>query len=261
MLKTNRIFCGDVLSKLKKIPDGRIDLIVSDIPYKIIAGGVTIKYSKNECSGILQKRAISDGTKCSNKWLKKDALTIPSAVKNGKMFANNDIQFSEWLPEVFRVLKQRTHCYLMVNGRNLKTLQIEAEKVGFIYQNLLIWNKGNCTPNKYYMQCCEFILMLRKGKARSINNMGEKTLLTIPNIIGTKNHPTEKPVELMKILIENSSNENDIVLDPFCGTGATVIACIELKRRFIGIDINREYCDIAATRINEQSQKEKNEKT
>jgi site-specific DNA-methyltransferase (adenine-specific) len=57
--------------------------------------------------------------------------------------------------------------------------------------------------------------MLRKGAARSINNMGCKNILRVKNIIGKKDHPTEKPVELNKILIENSSNEGDTVLDPF----------------------------------------------
>lgn len=240
---------GDCLELMKNIPDNSVDLIVTDCPYKIIAGGVTIQERTDECSGILQKRVKSDGTNCSNKWLKKDNNSIPCAVKSGKMFKYNDITFHEWLPEIFRVLKNNTHCYIMINSRNLKELQIEAEKVGFKFVNLLVWEKNNRTPNKYYMQQLEFILMLRKGKAKNINNMGTSNCFKIPNIIGGKLHPTQKPVDLMKILIENSSNEGETVLDPFMGSGSTGIACINTNRDFIGIELDEEYFYIAKRRI------------
>ncbi len=119
---------------------------------------------------------------------------------------------------------------------------------GFKYQQLIVWDKRNSTPTQYYMNSYELILMLRKGKAKYINNMGSKNILRIPN---TKNklHPTEKPVELMKILIENSSNENDIILDPFIGSGSTAVACIESNRKFIGSEIDNKYFEIARYRI------------
>lgn len=78
---------------------------------------------------------------------------------------------------------------------------------------------------------------------------GTKNILRIPNIIGNKKHPTEKPVELMKILIENSSKEGNIVLDCFMGSGSTGIACIETNRKFIGCEIDKKYYDIAVERI------------
>ena len=99
------------------------------------------------------------------------------------------------------------------------------------------------------MQQLEFILLLRKGKARNINNMGTSNCLEIPNIIGKKKHPTEKPVDLMQIFIENSSNVGDTVLDLFMGAGSTGVACINTNRNFIGIEIDKEYFDIAKQRI------------
>lgn len=241
--------CGDCLELMKQIPDNSVDLIVTDCPYKIVAGGVTIEERKDEVKGILRKRAISDGTACSNKWIKKDLDEVPCAVRSGKMFKHNEISFSEWLPDVFRVLKRGSHCYIMINGRNLKELQTEAEKTGFKFVNLLAWRKNNKTPNRYYMQQLEFVLLLRKGEARSINNMGTSNCLDIPNIIGKKNHPTEKPVDLMRIFIENSSNEGDIVLDPFAGSGSTGVACINTNRKFIGMELDENYFNIAKKRI------------
>lgn len=80
---------------------------------------------------------------------------------------------------------------------------------------------------------------------------GTKNILRIPNIIGNKKHPTEKPVELIKILIENSSEEGDIVMDCFCGSGSTGVACLETGRKFYGIEIDKKYYDIAVERIQE----------
>ncbi len=237
------------MNVFKTIADNSIDLIVTDPPYKIIAGGVTTEVKKNECGGSLRRRDISGSPTIGNKWVNKSIGDVPLAIRQGKLFSNNDITFSEWLPEVYRVLKDGCHCYIMINGRNLKDLQTEAEKAGFKFVNLLVWKKNNKTPNGYYMQQCEFILLLRKGKARYINNRGTSNCFELANIIGKKKHPTEKPIELMKIFVENSSNVGDTVLDPFMGVGTTGAACMALQRNFIGIEIDEKYFNIANERI------------
>ncbi|PZM81951.1 hypothetical protein DLH72_04800, partial [Candidatus Gracilibacteria bacterium] len=240
----------DCLNVFKKLESNSIDCCVTDCPYRIIAGGVRKVNLGDECSGILNKRDysktdpkgclnrgvqyISDGTSCSNKWIPKNG-NISSVVKDGKMFDFNDIKFSEWLPELYRVMKDGSHTYIFINSRNLKDLQVEAEKVGFIFQNLLVWEKGNFTPNKYYMQGVEFILLLRKGKAKNINNLGSKNIIKIPNIIGKKKHPTEKPVDIYKFLLENSTKPGDLVIDPFAGCGPIVKAGKELGLKVIAI--------------------------
>lgn len=229
------IYNEDCLEVFKRIPDETIDLCVTDCPYKIVSGGnTTKKFKMKPCGGMLNKDKDADGQ---------------ANVKKGKMFDNNDIKFSEWLPELYRIMKPGTHTYIMINARNICELQTEAEKAGFKFQQILIWNKGNATPNRYYMNAFEMILMLRKGPARSVNNMGMRNILDVPNIIGTKQHPTEKPVELMKILIEQSSNECDTVIDPFMGIGATGVACKELNRNFIGIEIDKKYFEKAEARL------------
>jgi site-specific DNA-methyltransferase (adenine-specific) len=235
MLPINKIYNMDCLEGMKLIPDNSIDLVVTDPPYKIVQGGCSNKaVTINACGGILNKHD-GDNTEL---------------VKKGKIFNHNEIQFNEWLPEIYRVLKDNSHCYIMINARNLAELQMEAEKVGFRFHNILGWDKGNATPNKWYMQRLEYILFLFKGKAKNINNLGSTTLLKVPNIKrGTKLHPTEKPVDLMKVLIENSSNEGDLILDPFMGAGSTALACKELNRNFIGFEIDKHYHSIAEKRL------------
>ena len=234
-MEVDIIYNEDCIQGMKKLPSESIDLIVTDCPYHIVAGGCSNIPRKDEPSGIFNRR---------NTFTQKNA-------KSGKLFDNNDIEFKDWLPEIYRIVKPNSHVYIMINARNLKELQSECEKVGFKFQQLIVWNKGNATPNRYYLNSCEFILMLRKGNARNINNMGTKNILSVPNIRGNKTHPTEKPVDLMKILIENSSNENDIVLDPFFGTGSTLIACVNTHRHYIGYEIDDNYFDIACKRLDE----------
>lgn len=91
--------------------------------------------------------------------------------------------------------------------------------------------------------------MMRKGNAKTINNTSSKNLLEIDNKLGCKTHPTEKPVELNKIFIENSTKENETVMDLFMGSGSCGVACKELNRDFIGIEIDEKYFNIAKQRI------------
>jgi len=231
------LYNDDCLNILKTIPDNSVDLCVTDCPYKIVKGGCTkTAFNIKDTGGILNKRG-----------------EVSSNVKEGKLFDYNDIKFSEWLPELYRIMKPGTHTYIMINGRNLKDLQIDAEKAGFKFQQILIWDKGNAVVNRYYLNAFELILMLRKGPAKNINDMGTSNILRIPNIIGTKKHPTEKPVELMEIMIKNSSNEGDVVIDPFMGVGATGVACNNLNRKFIGIEIDEKYFNIANKRIKDEA--------
>lgn len=215
---------GDCLELMKDIPDESIDLVVTDPPYKIVQGGCTNKAVRLKGSNQEQ-------------------------LKKGTLFNNNSIKFNEWIPEVYRVLKNNSHCYIMSNDRNINELLNICENVGFKLLNILVWGKSKHSPNRYYLKNCEFIVFLRKGKAKNINNMGTKQLLLIDNV-ENKNHPSEKPIKLMEILIKNSSNEKDIVLDPFLGSGTTGVACVNTNRNFIGIELSEEYYNIAKERIN-----------
>jgi site-specific DNA-methyltransferase (adenine-specific) len=223
--------CGDCLELMKDIPDESIDLVVTDPPYKTISGG-----NKSE------------------KWKSKYASSV--LYKNdGKIFKHNDINHYDWLKESYRVLKKGSHIYIMTNLLNLFTLKNIAEEVGFKLHNLLIWEKNTCTANRWYMKNCEYVLFMRKGKAKSINNASSKTIHKYSNIVGKKQHPTEKPVELMKLYVENSSNENDVILDMFMGSGSTGVACINTNRNFIGIELDETYYKIACERIHNTQEK------
>ena len=228
-----KIKCSDMLLELRQLSDNSIDCLVTDPPYKIVSGGCT-----KPLGGVLG--SVTSGILNRN----------INNVKTGSLFDYNSLSFAEWMPEVYRVLKPKSHAYIFISGRRLNELTNEALKTGFIWQNLLVWKKQNATPNKWYMNQCEFILMLRKGGAKNINDMGSTTCLEFLNPTGNKTHPTEKPVDLLKHLILNSTKENETVLDPFMGTGNTGIACIDTNRNFIGFEIDTKFFKFAENKLN-----------
>jgi site-specific DNA-methyltransferase (adenine-specific) len=125
---------------------------------------------------------------------------------------------------------------------------VAAEKAGFDFHNMLVWDKGTATPNRWYMKNCEFTGFFYKKPARAIADCGAKQLISCPQVDVT-DHPTEKPVPLMRHYIEQSSARGDIVLDPFMGSGSTGVAAVQSGRRFIGIEKDERFFNMAVRRI------------
>lgn len=221
------IYNENCLDGMKRIKDESIDLIVTDPPYPTTKRGGT-----GNSGGMCKKKEFSDG----------------------KVFKHNNIKPIEYIPEFFRILKDGSHCYIMTNHVNLYEILTVAKESGLHFIKSLIWNKGNKIMGQAYMSQFEYILFFRKGKFKKINRCGTADILNVPNKKtkdeeGKNIHDTEKPVELMRILIENSTQEEELVLDPFMGSGATGIACVSANRNFIGFEIDKEYFDIAKERI------------
>ena len=226
-MELNQIYNKDVLELMKTMSDESVDLIVTDPPYKVTARG-----NAGNSGGMMQ-----------------DKLSM-----QGKIFKHNDIKPSEYIPEFYRLLKDGSHCYIMTNHVNLHEMLNVAKESGFHFIKSLVWNKGNKIMGQYYMSQFEYILFFRKGRGKKINKCGTADILEIPNKKtkgedGKNIHDTEKPVELMKVLIENSSNIDEVVFEPFMGVGSTIMACIELDRKYIGCEIDEKYYNIAKNRI------------
>lgn len=235
------LYNEDCMEVMKTIPDGSIDLIVTDPPYPTTSRG-----SAGTSGGMLQK----------------------DINKRGQVFSHNNIDCSEYAPEFYRILKDGSHCYVMTNHINLihmlntfTDLRSEEEKLngvkpyGFHFVKSLIWDKGNKIMGQFYMSQFEYILFFRKGPAKKIKNCGTSDILSIPNIKkkkpdGSNYHDTEKPVELMKILIDNSTPPTGgVVFEPFAGIGATCVAAKELSKEFIGCEMDPIFYDVAVNRL------------
>lgn len=224
------LYHGDCNEVIKTIADGSVGLCVTDPPYKIMPRG----NAGNMGGFMTQKRAL-----------------------DGKIFNHNDIDIDDYIGELYRVLKDGTHCYIMTNNYNICHFLDVVSKSDFHFVKNLIWDKQNKICGRYYMGQYEYIIFMRKGKDRIINNCSCSDIISIPlkknkNTDGTNLHDSEKPVQLMQLLVENSSEDGDLVFDPFTGSGTTAIACLRSNRRFVGCEIDKTYFDIAVRRIQDE---------
>lgn len=203
---------GDVRNLIRTVPDGSIDCIVTDPPYPVISGG---NKNPNAPKGIL-------------------------TANDGKIFQHNDIKIDEYADELFRVARDPSHIYVFTNVMNMWSVRERMLQSGFHLHNVLIWRKMNATPNRWYMRNCEYVLFFRKGKAFPINHKGSKTCISTPSV-SNRQHPTEKPTDLLREFIINSTRPGETVFDPFFGCGSTAVAARATNRNFIGFEIDADY--------------------
>ena len=240
--KLNKIYNEDCYQAIKEIPDKSVDLIYVDIPYLYDNGGNVGK----DKSAVSQRIA-----KVRNEYLKD--------ISNG---INYDI-----LNEFCRILK-RIYIYIYIwcsKKQIIDLLKFFVDKKGCNFE-LLTWNKTNPTPatNNNFLPDIEYCLMFREKGCLLNDGYELKSKWYISPINKSDKdlyeHPTIKPLELVKRHILHSTQPNDIVLDCFLGSGTTAVAAKETGRRYIGFEINKEYYDIAKDRLNGISAKDR-EKT
>lgn len=215
------LILGDCLEVLPTL--GKVDAVVTDPPYRVTSGG------------------FGDLESGFGGWIK-------DAYDNKGSIVQCDIDWPEFMPPIFAVMREGAQAYIFSNDRNLQAARAAAENAGLIFHRLLIWDKRAALPNRWYQQTCEFVLFMRRGKARMINDPSSKSLQSIFQRDESL-HPTEKPVELCSLYVGNSTVAGETVLDPFMGSGTTGVACAELGRRFVGIELNPAFFDMACTRI------------
>lgn len=151
--------------------------------------------------------------------------------------------------KAYKLLKDNAHGYVFCSHHHVDKFKLVIESI-FDYKNILIWEKNNVGLNDFFSNYApkyEMIVYFNKGK-RELKGQRE------PNIFKFKKppnelHPTQKPVDLIEFLISKSTDKEDCVIDPFMGSGTTGVACVNTKRKFIGIELDDEYYKISKNRI------------
>ena len=225
----NKITCGDCYELIKELPDNSIDLIVTDPPYLIentkAGGGSDLAKSIQGMNDELADGILTDSIR------------------------------EEILDDFMRVMKS-PNIYIWCNHKQIPMYLdyfVTKHKCSF---DIIVWVKTNAMPlfNNKYLTDKEYCLYFRKGAYCNPQNYEEaKTVYFQPINIADKklfDHPTIKPINILKNLIKNSSKENDIVLDPFGGSGSTCISAKELNRKFIAFEINPKWVKVANDRLN-----------
>jgi site-specific DNA-methyltransferase (adenine-specific) len=215
-----RLTCGDAVEWLQTLPSVSVDLIITDPPYESLekhrAIGTTTRLKQSKAS--------------SNEW-----FTI---FPNGR--------FQELFRECWRVLKPNTHFYLFCDAETMFVAKPIAEAIGFKFWKPLVWDKKKIGMGYHYRSRHEFILFFEKGK-RKLSNLSIPDIIEVPRIIG--GYPTEKPADVSKVLVTQSSANGGRVVDPFMGAGSVGVAAVTMGRNFYGNDLSTKALDIARERL------------
>ena len=224
----NTIQLGNCYELIKDIPDKSVDCIYVDVPYLYESGS----HGESELSQRIYK------------YQKKDLQS--AGIYDG---------FDYKIYDEFLRISKKVNIFIWCSRLQIvDTLNYFVNK-GFKY-NILVWCKTNPTPatNNSWLPDIEYCLVFRDSNTKLNDGYELKSKwYTSPINQSDKalfNHPTIKPLELVKRHILHSTQENDIVLDCFCGSGTTCVACKETGRRYIGMEIDKEYWKIANNRIN-----------
>lgn len=232
------LYHGDALDLLPELR-GVADLVVTDPPYKLTSGGTG--------SGAMGGKFADE-------------------VYDNTGFLMDVVRWREIGGPIYRALKDDADCYVMCDDKNVFAAHSGFLGAGFKFHSLLTWDKISPSRTRFYMKDAEQVLALCKGPVREIVDGGEHTLFMwrgrafdIANGGDTRVtamprpkdpvHQTQKPVPLMAMYIRNSSQAGQVVLDPFMGSGTTLVAAVQEGRFAIGIEKDEAHFEAACVRV------------
>lgn len=277
---------GDCLERMKEIPDGSVDLCVSDIPYGIDYAQWDVLHN-NTNSALLgaspaqeKSKLFKSRGKPLNGWSEADK-------QKGLEFQG---WCESWLKEVYRVTKPCSPIMILCGRQLQHRFTCVAEDVGFVFKDYITWDKQQAPFRAQRINCvlqqrgndlvsdsirlgnlspqCEPIVWLFKpyqvgttvtdcfinDKLGCFDSDVLKTnLLSVKSKVANKQHETQKPVELMETIIKLVSQEGHTVLDMFMGSCSTGVACLNTNRKFIGVEMDDKYFDIGVNRVRESA--------
>ncbi len=213
---------GDCLELMKDIPDGSVDLVLTDPPYLIDYHTARRKDKTHDfCTSI-------------------QGDTNPGLI-------------TQYIEQCYRILKDNTAMYMFCSPDRVDFFKQALERVGFKIKNLIVWVKNNHTAGDLKAQFgkrYELLFLVNKGR-KFFNGERLTDVWYFDKVAGSKQvHQNQKPIDLLTRCILKHSNKGDIVFDGFSGSGSTGVACVNTGRKFIGIEIEEKYFNIAKERIN-----------
>lgn len=210
----------DAVACLRAIPDASVDLIVTDPAYESL--------EKHRAIGTTTRLTHSKAS--SNDWF--------------SVFPNS--RFPHFFRECFRVLRRDRHFYMFCDAETMFVAKPIGEAAGFKFWKPIVWDKQEIGMGYHYRSRHEFVLFFEKGK-RKLNNLSVPDILSAKRV--WKGYPTEKPVEISEILISQSTQLGELVVDPFTGSGSVGVAAVRSGRNFAGNDTCAEAINVATTRL------------
>lgn len=233
-MEINKIYNVSCIDGLRSMPDACVDLLFTDPPY--------YQYRAQNVSGLKNH---------------KDVVTEFDF--DGFTSEEEYLQFLEQvLSECYRVCKPGASGYMWCGDDFVSFINRMVERTGFQFRKVIHWHKTNPFPaiytRKMYANSMEMLVHFSKGTPKTWNHKPVNEMhnfIQAPICMGKERtaHKTQKPLRVCTPFIEISSNADDLVLDPFMGSGSTAVAAKKLHRNYIGFEINPKYIDIARQRI------------
>lgn len=227
------VILGDSKDVIKRIPDNTIDFILTDPPYNI---------GKHSTGNIpLPGRTAMNNDVADWDW--------------------EDFNPEEWAEDFIRILKPDGNLFIFTSYNQIGRWYDCLDK-RFDTSNFMIWHKTNPAPKIYkagFLNSCEMVFTCWNKRHKwnfisqaEMHNFIESPICTRPERLSNPKHPAQKPVAILKKMIDIASNEGDIVFDPFMGVGSVGVAALQQRRRFIGVEKDKEYFMAAKERIESQ---------
>jgi site-specific DNA-methyltransferase (adenine-specific) len=204
-----RITQADAIQWLSQLDTESVSLAITDPPYESL--------EKHRSRGTTTR--LKQSKSSSNPWF--------------EIFPNS--RFEELFQELYRVLQRNSHLYVFCDPETAFIIKPIGERAGFKLWKPLIWDKQTIGMGYHYRARYEFILFFEKGRRR-LNDLGTPDIISVPRIRG--GYPAEKPSLVSKVLINQSSDPGELVIDPFTGSGSVGEAALATGRRFQGCDTN-----------------------
>jgi len=245
----NKIYNQDCIDGMKAIPDGKIDLVVTDPPFAINFKAKKANYNRTA------SRVLSGYNEITK--------------ENYYEFTLN------WMSQCFRILKESGGMYVFSGWNNLADILNAIEEIGFITVNHIIWkyqfgvvtNRKFVTSHYHCLYICKndkkrkffpyerFSKEEKNNQGRSLHYKDKEDVWEIKREYwtGDEKTPTKLPAEIIKKILQYSSEEGDLVFDPFLGSGQTAVVSKLLKRNYIGFEIVKEYFDFISKRLKSNS--------
>lgn len=223
-----KLYLDDARNVIDCLP--RVDLVIADPPY---ASGARRSAEKT----VRGKKMLRAG---GGTWFASDSMT--------------SLGYNWLIGSVFfrlrRRMKEGDHFYVFTDWRRVASTIGVLESVDFRVNHVLVWDKTYFGMGTYFRNQYELIVFASVGQPRALPRRDVGTVLRFKPVSPTaRSHPTEKPVDLLRLLVSLASSSGDVVVDPFYGTGSTVEAAVREGRRGIGIELNPDYVSVAVDRL------------
>jgi site-specific DNA-methyltransferase (adenine-specific) len=218
--------CRDILPLLPKV-----DLVLTDPPY---SSGARMDANRAIRGSMLRSMNDED-------WFSHDSMTTW-----GFQWFMRSV-----LIEMKPILPNGAHIYWFTDWRMTPTVYGMLEAHGYRVNNCLVWEKTHFGMGQYWRNQHENIVFASAGQPNQMLDRGRGTVLRSKGVSSvSRDHPTEKPLDLLLQII--TAVPGDLILDPFCGSGTTLVAAKQLGRKAIGVEISLEYCRIAVERLRQE---------